>query len=133
MNHEEFSMCTQIVKWSDQWFCAFHPELLVQQYDKKGNPQRKISPLVHVKNEGKSSAKLGRQANLMGRRKGFVDYLYPVPRKGYGGLYIEVKKPGGNVKDVNQNEWLEFLIRFNMCVVVDCVAGFKHVVEEYFS
>jgi hypothetical protein len=133
MNHEEYTICTHIVKWSDQWFRAFHPELLVQQYDKKGNPQRNISPLVHVKNEGHSSAKLGHQANLMGRRKGFVDYLYPVPRKGYGGLYIEVKKAGGTAKDKNQNEWIEFLKQMNLCVVVDSVAGFQHVVVEYFS
>ena len=133
MNHEEFTMCTHIVKWSDQWFRAFHPELLVQQYDKKGNPTRKISPLVHVKNEGKSSAKLGHQANLIGRRKGFIDYQYPIPRKGYGGLFAEAKRKNNVVRDKNQLEWIEFLNRENFCFVFYSVADFKKKVEWYFE
>ena len=133
MNHEEFTMCTHIVKWSDQWFRAFHPEFLVPQYDEKGNFQRKISPLVHITNEGKMSRKRGYQTNNIGRRKGFVDYQYPIPRKGYGGLYFEVKRPGDKPRDKNQIAWIEFLNKDNLCVVVDNVADFKKKVEWYFE
>lgn len=131
MNHVEYKMCASMVKWSDDFFWIRHPDLLIWQYDKNNKPTKQVSPLVHVTNEGKMSAKHGAQTNAIGRRKGFPDFLYPVPRHGFGGLYIEVKRPGEKTRNRNQIVWGAFLRQFNRYEVVDSVSQFQRVVEEY--
>lgn len=133
MNHEEYTMCVACVKWSDQFFRIRHRDLLVEKKNKKTGIITLISPLVHVANEGQMSAKHGHQTNKIGRRAGFLDYLYPVPLNGFGGLYLEAKRDGKKITDFNQRQWYNFLKRFNRCEMFDSVRRFQEIVEDYFG
>lgn len=65
-------------------------------------------PVVHIPNEGKRSARYGAQLKRMGLRRGFPDLFIPVARKGYHGLFIEMKAKGGRVSP-EQKEWARVL------------------------
>lgn len=47
--------------------------------------------IVHIPNEGKRSAHYGAELKRLGMRKGFPDLFIPKARKGFHGLFIELK------------------------------------------
>lgn len=67
-------------------------------------------PVVHIPNEGKRSAINGAMLKRAGLRKGFPDLFIPLPRKGYHGLFIEMKTKSGKATD-EQIEWMRTLDR----------------------
>lgn len=90
-------------------------------------------PVVHIPNEGKRSASYGAQLKRAGMRKGFPDLFIPVPRKGYHGLFIEMKF-GKNKTTAEQDKWLALLNSQGYLAVV--CRGFEEAVtalKKYFN
>lgn len=73
-----------------------------QQY-----PELKL--LHHIPNERKCSLQQGRYMKRKGVKSGVPDLCLPVPRGGYHGLYIELKRKGGGQTSDTQTWWLEEL------------------------
>ena len=64
----------------------------------------------HIPNEGKRTKWGGHSLLMQGLRTGFPDYGLSYPKKGYHGLFIELKriKPRG-VVSLSQQTWLDKL------------------------
>lgn len=61
----------------------------------------------HVPNGGKRNAIEGAKFKRMGVKPGVPDICIPMPRQGYHGLYIELKRGDQNATTTdNQNYWL---------------------------
>lgn len=69
-----------LFRWAD-FAVSKHPELEL---------------MYHVPNEGKRTVSNGAALKRQGLKKGVPDICLPVPRGKYHGLYIEMKKIGGN-------------------------------------
>lgn len=65
--------------------------------------------MYHVPNEGKRSVQRGAQMRAEGLKKGVPDVCLPVPRRGYGALYIEMKRVRGGRLTEEQKEWAQGL------------------------
>lgn len=70
-----------------------------QQY-----PELKL--LHHIPNERKCSLQQGRYMKRKGVKSGVPDLCLPVPRGGYHGLYIEMKREKGGRLSPSQKWWL---------------------------
>lgn len=89
--------------------------------------------LYHNANEGIRPGGQGRRIKREGLRKGVADLCLSVPRKGYGALYIEMKKPGGRISPA-QEEWGANAIKHgNLWVVCYSFEEFEKVVTDYLS
>lgn len=64
--------------------------------------------LFHVKNETTEGASRVKSDGYMGVRKGVPDLCLPVPKRGYHGLWIELKNETGRASK-EQKWWLEEL------------------------
>ncbi len=76
-----------------------------------------LAAIYHVPNEGKRSASTGGKLIKMGLRPGVPDICLPVPKGGYSGLYIELKRIGGKPTE-EQIDWLELLNNYGHCVAI---------------
>jgi hypothetical protein len=77
-----------------------------------------LALLFHIPNEARRSYSLGREMKAQGLRSGVPDICLPVPRGGYGALYIELKRcKDGRLSD-NQRGWLNGLNRAGNKAVV---------------
>lgn len=65
--------------------------------------------IVHVPNEGKRTLANGRQLARMGLRKGFPDLFIPIARKGYHGMFIELKRDIHCKATEHQQRWIKYL------------------------
>ena len=66
-------------------------------------------PLLAIPNGGKRSAATAARLKAEGVRPGVPDLLLPMARRGFHGLFIEMKRTkGGRVSDA-QREWLHLL------------------------
>lgn len=65
--------------------------------------------MYHTPNEGKRSPKRGYIMKQEGLKKGVPDICLPVPRGGYHGLYIELKRLGGGRKSQEQKYYIDAL------------------------
>lgn len=83
-----------VIKWSQQ------PDIRTKW------PELKY--LHHVPNERQCSPAAGRLLKLEGVRRGVPDLHLPVARRGYHGLYIEMKTEGGKASP-EQDWWIEGL------------------------
>ena len=68
-----------------------------------------LRSMYHVPNEGLRSGRAGARLKLEGMRAGVPDVCLPVPRGGYGALYIELKRTKGGSLSENQRTWIESL------------------------
>lgn len=66
--------------------------------------------LLHVPNGGKRGRVEAARMKGMGVRPGVSDYLLPVPRGAFHGLWLELKA-GDNKPTTEQREWLEKMQR----------------------
>ena len=93
--------------------------------------------LYHIPNERKDQferMRLGRQ----GVRRGVPDLCLPVAKRGFHGLYIELKA-GKNKATKHQDEWLEALRRENynaqVCIgwhsAADCIMWYLGIVKGF--
>lgn len=102
-----------------QWFQYAYPQLWQD------------GMLYHNANEGIRPGGQGRRIKREGLRKGVADLCLSVPRKGYGALYIEMKKPGGRLSP-EQKTWGECAIKHgNLWVVCYSREEFEKVVNDY--
>lgn len=62
--------------------------------------------IFHIPNEGKRTKKNGARLKREGLKKGIPDLCMPVPRMGFHGLYIELKKDSTKKASKEQQEWL---------------------------
>jgi len=67
-----------------------------------------LASLYAVPNAGKRSLRMGARMKAEGLRAGVPDLCLPVPRNGYGSLYIELKVKGGRVTEL-QTIWINRL------------------------
>lgn len=65
--------------------------------------------VVHIPNESKRSPSYGAKMKRIGLRKGFPDLLFPMPRKGYHGLFIELKRDRTCRPTKEQLWWIDYL------------------------
>lgn len=65
--------------------------------------------VVHIPNESKRSPAYGAKMKRMGLRRGFPDLLFPTPKKGYHGLYIELKRDKTCKPTAEQWQWINYL------------------------
>lgn len=65
-------------------------------------------PIFHIPNGGSRNAIEAANLKRQGVRAGVPDLCIPVARKGFHGLYIEMKTRTGRVSE-NQKRWLELL------------------------
>lgn len=76
-----------------------------------------LALLYHTANERKCSVYEGVHFKRMGVKSGVPDLHLPVPRKGYHGMYMELKSKNGRLSD-NQKWWLDKLAEQGyLCVV----------------
>lgn len=90
-------------------------------------------PVFHVPNEGKRSPKTGKRFKRMGMKPGVPDLCIPVARRGYHGLFIEMKY-GSNKLTEKQAEWLTLLNENGYKAV--CCYGFDdamRAIDWYFG
>ncbi len=68
-------------------------------------------PFYHIPNGGKRNAMEGVKFKRMGVKAGVPDICIPLARKGYHGLYIELKRQKGGVLSESQAYWRDLLRR----------------------
>lgn len=68
-----------------------------------------LALLYHIPNGGKRSITTAKRLKAEGVKPGVPDIHLPVARKGYHGLYIELKRQVGNSTTETQDNWLEAL------------------------
>jgi hypothetical protein len=64
--------------------------------------------LFHIPNETTGGRGWIVRNSQMGCRKGVPDLMLPIPMHGYHGMFIEMKRPGGNM-DETQKRWIAAL------------------------
>ncbi len=87
--------------------------------------------IVHIPNGGNRSKSEGAKFKKMGVTAGMPDLLVPVPRNGYGSLYIELKTKKGRIRPEQkiQMKLLEDL--GNKVVLCRSVAEAIQVIKDY--
>lgn len=68
-----------------------------------------LALMFAVPNAGKRTRRTGGRMVAEGLKSGVPDVCLPVPRQGYHGLWIELKKPGKYEVSAAQQWWLENL------------------------
>lgn len=89
--------------------------------------------LYHVPNGGKRDLKTAAVLKREGVKAGVPDLVLPVARRGYFGLYVELKV-GKNKTSVKQDKWIQALKEQNYFTQV-CY-GWRNaadVIEDYLS
>lgn len=90
-------------------------------------------PVFHIPNGGSRNKLEAANLKRQGVKAGVPDLCFPEARRGYHGLFIEMKA-GTNRTTRNQDEWITLLQENNYCVLV-CY-GFdaaRKVIDWYFK
>lgn len=93
--------------------------------------------LVHIPNERKCNAATGARLALQGVRKGFPDNFIVGARKGFNGLFIELKRNSKTLSKVSreQKQWLRYLNNNGYKAIVcygaeEAIREIKNYLEE---
>ena len=68
-----------------------------------------LALLFHIPNGGRRSAAEAGRFKAMGVKAGVPDLFLPVPKGGYSGLFIELKRKNGGALSDAQRDWLDDL------------------------
>jgi hypothetical protein len=68
-----------------------------------------LALLYHIPNGGKRTITTAKRLKAEGVKSGVPDIHLPVARRGYHGLYIELKRLQGNNTTETQDYWIEAL------------------------
>ena len=79
-------------------------------------PELKL--LHHIPNERKCSPQQGQYLKRKGVKAGVPDLCLPIARKGYNGMYIELKRSDGGRLSDEQKWWLEELTMQGYAAIV---------------
>lgn len=91
-----------------------------------------IGLLYHIANGGSRNAREAHNLKLQGVRAGVPDICLPVPRGGYGALYIELKRKRGGRVSEEQRVWIDALNRAgNRAVVCKGYEEARKEIENY--
>jgi len=92
-------------------------------------------PFYHIPNGGTRNLREGRKFKLMGVQSGVPDICIPEGRKGYFGMYIELKRSKGGIISENQSLWMEKLAKLNhfVCVAYGCQDAIKFIKGYYYD
>jgi hypothetical protein len=95
---------------------------------------RKLGITVHHSpNGGVRDERTGAKLKRMGLSPGFPDLFFPYAKKGFHGLYIEVKSKTGKLSE-NQIWWRDFLIEGgNAWYLARSANEILKIVREYFE
>ena len=107
-------------------------ELLFEwlEYAAVAHPELELA--FHIPNGGRRNAREAHNLRLQGVKAGVPDICLPVPRGGYGALYIELKRKHGGRLSEDQRKWLAALNRVgNKAVVCKGFEEAKKAIEEY--
>lgn len=87
--------------------------------------------LIHIPNERLCTPKQGATLRAMGLRKGAADIALFVPRGGYHGLFVEMKRAGGRQRP-EQKAWEQAVtMQGYMYRVCNSVESFMQAVNDY--
>ena len=90
--------------------------------------------MYHIVNEGKRSVYEGSKLISQGMKRGVPDICLPVPRGGYGALYIELKRRQGGRVSKDQRDWVDALNRVgNRALVCKGFDEAKKAIEDYLN
>ena len=87
-----------------------------------------LALLFHIPNGGKRMKSVAARFKAMGVKKGVPDLFLPVAKKGYPGLWIEMKRAKGGCLSPHQKEWINKLCAQGYRVT--CCHGFEAAVAE---
>ncbi len=85
-----------------------------------------------IPNGGLRNAIVAKKLKAEGVKPGVPDIFLPIPRRGYNGLYIEMKRQTGSVTSPHQKEWHIALRKYGYRVEI--CKGFesaKEAIEDY--
>lgn len=68
-----------------------------------------LGMLYAIPNGGDRHPAVGRKLRAEGQKKGVPDLCLPVPRDGYHGLYVELKRQKGGQVSAEQKAWIKAL------------------------
>jgi len=75
--------------------------------------------LFHIPNSGKKHINYAAKQKKLGLKSGVPDLMLPIAKKGYHGLFLEMKRRKGGVLSVKQKAWAKELERqgygFKVC------------------
>ena len=74
-------------------------------------------PVFHIPNGGSRNKMEAANLKRQGVKAGVPDLMFPVPLRGFHGLFIEMKA-GKNKTTPNQDAWLDLLTKNGYCVRV---------------
>lgn len=77
------------------------------EYQKNVFPE--LALLYHIPNGGSRDVREAHNLRMQGVKSGVPDLMLPVPRGGYHGLFIEMKRLKGGVVSDSQKGWLAAL------------------------
>ena len=93
-------------------------------------PELKL--FFHIPNEGKRSPAAAMRLLSEGMKRGVPDNFLPVPRGGYHGLWIELKRTKNSSATKDQKQWIEDLnAQGYLAVVCKGWEAASKVIEEY--
>lgn len=114
-----------------KWFREEYPQYLIFAI---GNGGYRGSHTRMVTSKLSEATLVGKMMKDEGVTAGAPDLCIPVPMKGFGALYIEMKYQKRGVVSKRQEEFIEKLRSFRNCVVVvRNKTDFQNVVRRYFS
>lgn len=79
---------------------------------------KELELLHHIPNGGKRGEREAARLKAQGVKAGVPDLCLPVPRGGYHGLYIEMKRREHGTVSEHQKKWLKALHEQGYCVSV---------------
>lgn len=90
--------------------------------------------IVHIPNEGKRTLAAGRDLYKMGFRPGFPDLFIPTARKGYHGMFIELKRDIKCKPTERQMRWINHL-NYQGYYAVVCHGAAEAIaqIDKYFA
>ena len=97
---------------------AQEQEALFAWADRAAGRMPELALLYHITNGGSRNLIEARKLKGQGVRKGVPDICLPVPRRGFGALYIELKRVRDGVVSEDQRGWIEALNRAGNRAVV---------------
>lgn len=94
---------------------------------------REFAFLHHSPNGGKRNAREGARFKGMGTKAGFPDLQLCLPRRGYHGLFIEMKTATGQ-QTASQKQWQEMLTQEGYAYIVcRSFEQFRNIINHYIN